>query len=115
MKILVCGGRDYIDKARLFSELDKLKEQYPRISHLIHGAARGADSLADAWALARGIQPVSCKANWAFFDHGRAGVFRNAAMLGLYPDLVVAFPGGRGTANMVLQARTRKVPVIQIA
>lgn len=113
MKILVCGGREYADKARMFAVLDKIRADH-LISHVIHGAARGADSLADAWALARGIQTVSCKANWAIHGNG-AGHIRNAAMLGLYPELVIAFPGGKGTASMVLQARTRKVPVMEVA
>jgi predicted polyphosphate/ATP-dependent NAD kinase len=30
------------------------------------------------------------------------------------PDLVVAFPGGSGTANMIAQAKRAHVPCIQI-
>jgi hypothetical protein len=30
------------------------------------------------------------------------------------PDLVVAFPGGRGTANMIEQARKAGVEVLEI-
>lgn len=33
-----------------------------------------------------------------------AGPIRNSFMLALGPDLVLAFPGGRGTADMVRQA-----------
>jgi hypothetical protein len=31
------------------------------------------------------------------------------------PDLVVAFPGGRGTANMVRQARERGFEILEVA
>jgi hypothetical protein len=30
------------------------------------------------------------------------------------PDLVLAFPGGRGTANMVLLAKRDRVKVIEV-
>jgi len=43
----------------------------------------------------------------------RAGPERNAAMLGLGPDLVVAFPGGSGTAGMVRLAKAAGVEVIE--
>ena len=45
-----------------------------------------------------------------------AGPRRNARMLAEgKPDLVVAFPGGRGTADMVSKARAAKVEVMEIA
>ena len=50
-------------------------------------------------------------ANWK--KHGRAaGPIRNKQMLEeAKPDLVIAFPGGAGTANMVKQAREAGVKV----
>jgi len=36
-------------------------------------------------------------------------------MLGHSPDLVLAFPGGRGTADMVSRARKAGVRVVEIA
>lgn len=97
MKLLVCGGRDFDDAELLVRELNKY---LPNVSHVIHGDARGADSLAGGWALANGIQEVKCPANWNRFDK-RAGYLRNQAMLELNPDIVVAFPGGKGTAMMI--------------
>ncbi|MEM9912925.1 MAG: hypothetical protein AAF922_19365 [Pseudomonadota bacterium] len=42
-----------------------------------------------------------------------AGPIRNKEMLDEgCPDLVVAFPGGRGTANMVKQAQAAGVEVL---
>jgi len=35
-------------------------------------------------------------------------------MLWFEPDLVLAFPGGRGTANMVKQAREQGVEVREV-
>lgn len=110
MRILVCGGRDYKDYATLFSVLDS---KY-LCTLIIHGDARGADHLADEWARSRGISLAVFPANWK--GHGKsAGPIRNRLMLDyMKPDLVVAFPGGRGTADMVKYARAMGVPVEEI-
>jgi hypothetical protein len=114
-RILVCGGRDFTDAERICRELDYVREHVGGISMLIHGNARGADKLAGCWAESHGIAVMVFPANWA--RHGKAaGPIRNSLMLAEgYPDLVVAFPGGAGTANMVQQANEAGVPVMEIA
>lgn len=110
--VLVCGGRYYADRDRLFAELDALHDQQG-IKGVINGGALGADTLARAWATERCIPLVTFRANWK--EHGRAaGPMRNAVMLESKPDLVIAFPGGQGTRNMILQARRALVPVIEV-
>jgi hypothetical protein len=108
-RILVCGGRNYYNQARVNEVLDAHKP-----SVIIHGAARGADTLASRYASTTGIPQIACPADWA--KHGlKAGFLRNQQMLNDHkPDLVIAFPGGRGTADMVRRARRAKVPVIEI-
>ena len=105
MRVLVCGGRCFLDFDWLCSVLDDLNTGVRGpIEQLIHGGARGADSMAGEWAKERKIECIAYEAKWAL--EGRAaGPIRNKRMLdeGL-PDLVVAFPGGRGTANMIQQA-----------
>lgn len=61
MRVLVTGGRDYSDRATVFRELDKLHAELT-ICTLIHGAATGADSLADAWSKSRGVEASGCTA-----------------------------------------------------
>lgn len=110
MKLLVCGGRDFDDGDFLFAKLDGLHDRMP-VSILIHGNAKGADSLAALWALQRGIHAASVPALWG--THGKsAGPKRNAAMLLLGPDAVIAFPGGRGTAHMVEASRKAGVRIV---
>jgi hypothetical protein len=113
MKVLVCGGRDYSDYARLRSILNELHEA-KSITRVIHGAANGADMLAGVWASARNIACSTYPADWG--RHGRAaGAIRNSQMLAASrPDLVVAFPGGRGTADMVAKARVARVRIIVV-
>lgn len=111
MILIVCGGRDYADWDRMCSVMDGIAAQL-NITLVRHGAARGADRLADRWARSRGIVVDPCPADWAGYGKA-AGPRRNAAMLMRYPrpDGVVAFPGGRGTADMIGRARAAGLPV----
>lgn len=112
MRVLVCGGRDFNDGRHLCRVLDTL-HQKSRFSVVIHGAQRGADFLAGRWAKAHGIAVDPYKAEWTHLGRA-AGPIRNRRMLEEgRPDLVVAFPGGSGTANMVRQARGAGVKVIE--
>ena len=110
MRVLVCGGRDYNDADKMARILDDMHAVTP-FDSLIYGMARGADDLAKMWATARGIKRLGFPANWE--GHGRsAGPIRNKEMIDRgKPDLVIAFPGGRGTQNMIKQARTANVSV----
>lgn len=110
MTILVCGGRDYQDRVRLFWELGHLED----VSLVIAGGATGADALAVEWAEQNTIPTRVFKPDWK--QHGRAaGPIRNQRMLDEgKPDLVVAFPGGRGTDDMVNRARTAGIKVLDL-
>lgn len=107
MKVIVCGGRTYSDKEHLFKVLDALHAESP-ITTIVTGLGRGADTLGREWASARSIAFVGYPAKC---EHGKAaGIIRNNEMLKeSKPDLVVAFPGGRGTEHM--KAITRKAGV----
>ena len=111
-RVLVCGGRAYADHAHLAVSLEALHAARPFIL-LIHGAAPGADSLAGQWAEEQGIPVRAFPAAWNL--HGKAaGPLRNQEMLDEgRPDLVAAFPGGRGTADMVARATLAGVPVLE--
>ena len=112
-RVLVCGGRDYANRTRICEVLDAMHGSAP-MSLLIHGAANGADRMAGAWGRARGIDVQAFPADWA--AHGAsAGPKRNELMLAEgKPDLVVAFPGGRGTSDMVRRAKAAGVVVLEV-
>jgi hypothetical protein len=122
--VLVCGGRNYgaetaekptwateKEKQALWLSLDWLSRQLGGIDLLVEGDAVGADRESARWAAARGVTVRSHPAAWN--THGRAaGPIRNREMLDQNAvTLVVAFPGGIGTKNMVRQATMRSVPV----
>lgn len=111
MRVLVCGGRDYNNKDLVFEELDKIQPSF-----LIEGGAKGADTLAWRWGNINlsPDQKRSFPANWD--KHGKAaGYIRNQQMLDEgKPDLVLAFPGGKGTADMVRRAQKLGITVIEL-
>jgi hypothetical protein len=110
---LVCGGRNYADKAQMFAALDGLRTS-KHITSIVHGAASGADRLAGEWAKARGIECTSYPADWKRLGQS-AGPIRNQRMLeNERPSLVIAFPGGSGTADMKRRAVAAGVEVIEI-
>jgi len=110
MKILVTGGRNYGQAMREQDFIyDVLDEICP--NHVIEGGASGADAVARAWCEHREVQNTTYKADWDRLGKW-AGPRRNTLMLTHgKPDLVVAFQGGRGTANMVSQANGAGVPI----
>lgn len=110
MRVIVCGGRDYQNQSRV----DEILNSLDGIRHLWHGNAKGADTLADRWGRGKpnvSVHPVP--AQWKKYGK-RAGPLRNQAMLGQSPDLVVAFKGGRGTADMVKRAEAAGVNILHV-
>ena len=109
MRVLVTGGRDYTDWPALVRVLNGLG-----ITELCHGAARGADKMAGSWARIAHIPVTAYPADWD--GNGKAaGPIRNRLMLDDFkPDLVVAFPGGKGTAHMVSIARKAGLPIQEV-
>jgi predicted Rossmann-fold nucleotide-binding protein len=112
------GGRDLAwPQQRVAAEL--LARSSGRLVHLLlHGGARGADAAIGRAAQQLGWSALVMPAQWQL--HGRAaGPIRNRELLeqavaraeahsspGYQASvLVVAFPGGAGTASLVQQAR----------
>lgn len=99
--VLVTGGRDYANPAKVFSWLDTVAFLYGPDIMLFHGGARGLDSIAEAWAKQREQIHVCMPAQWLKYDK-KAGMKRNAEMGALSgAHVVVAFAGGRGTLGML--------------
>ena len=99
--VLVCGGRDFMHPIALIHMLDMYHHHYD-ISELIHGGARGADSMAERWAEKRDIPMKVFPAQWDKYGKS-AGYVRNKQMLVEgKPIEIIAFPGGKGT-NMMIQ------------
>jgi hypothetical protein len=109
MKVLVCGDRNWEDYEAIARELCPV-----RPSVVIHGAARGADSIAGEIAEEMGVRVEDYLAEWDKFGRA-AGPIRNQQMLDEgKPDLVLAFhpdiSKSKGTADMVRRAQKAGVP-----
>lgn len=100
MKVLITGSRNWTDREVIKYHLADL----PADTTVIHGAARGADQLADSVARELGFEVIAVPADWTL--HGRAaGPIRNQRMLEHNPDLVIAFPLRHGAYDEHRQAR----------
>jgi hypothetical protein len=111
MRILVCGGRDYNDQKKF----NAVMKEYDRvITTLISGRAKGADSLAEDWAARHMVNAEIYPADWRRYGRS-AGYQRNLRMRDEgKPDLVIAFPGGRGTAMMIKLAEEKGIKVRRV-
>lgn len=114
MKVLVCGGRGFADQKSLFGILSGLGGPRSPIDTIVTGGAPGADQLAEKWSRFSQVKRISYPAKWNRFGKP-AGLIRNQEMLDQEnPDLVIAFPGGRGTAHMVSIAKEAGYEVIEV-
>jgi YspA, cpYpsA-related SLOG family len=107
MRLLVCGGRDFNDRELMSSVLSPIARV---TTILIYGAAPGADTLAAKMWKAWGCPTEAHPADWIRYGK-RAGPIRNQEMLFSGIDLVIAFPGGSGTRDMVERAKKEGVEV----
>lgn len=109
MRILVTGGRSYIAHRTIRDVLATYDATPPPT--LVHGAASGADRTAAQVATHVLGWPVEeHPADWK--QHGRAaGPIRNQHMVSLGADILIAFPGGKGTADCVRRAERAGIPV----
>lgn len=135
-RVLVCGGRDFgsipkdifpdhpdyheflmkaeSERMLLAETLNRLKEVVS-IDAIIEGGARGADTLAGNWADDNHVIRLTYPADWK--KHGKAaGFIRNQQMLDeANPSIVIAFPGGNGTKDMVERAKKAELPVYEVS
>ena len=107
MKVAVIGSRTFSNQNQMFSVLDKLK-----ITHLVSGGARGADSLAEQWAHQKKIPVTVYKPDWERFGKS-AGFLRNYDII-QDAELVVAFWDGtsKGTEHSIKYAKRINKPII---
>lgn len=141
-RVLVCGGRKFDDRELFLSVMNRWRANYTYpydpcgksaecFMQIIAGEATGADALAKRYAEVMGLKYHPFPADWTDLSHpdaviktrrdgtkydAKAGSRRNQRMLDEgKPGLVIAFPGGTGTADMVRRAKRAGVPVVEIA
>lgn len=112
------GSRDLTDRQAVSDALDEL---YDRAWHydgssltIVHGGARGADTLASEWCQMHNdvIEEVH-KPDWDAYGKV-AGFVRNQEMVSLGADVCLAFPRGKsaGTRDCIARAENYMIPVV---
>lgn len=102
MKLIIAGGRDYQFNDSDYEKLNRIHEKH-RVTEVVSGGATGADRCGEVWADAQNIKITRFPADWN--KHGKAaGPIRNKQMAD-YAQALVTFAGGRGTRNMIKQAK----------
>lgn len=110
-KVVVCGGRNCKDRKLVFDTLSQLHEE-KRFTQLAHGGAKGVDSLAGLWAIFNYVPVTVFLPDWIVYGKA-AGVRRSVTMMQVFqPDILVAFPGGKGTNHTIEIAKRKKVKCI---
>jgi hypothetical protein len=112
MRVLVCGGRGFNDRDMFESVMNNAASRTAFL-RVIQGGASGADAMAREWCVKWRYAYEHFPADWR--THGKAaGPIRNQRMIDEgKPDLVIAFPGGRGTADMVRRAKAAGLQVVE--
>lgn len=133
-RILVTGSRDWTDRELLFKTLDDVVERITldalrcgkAVSAatailLVHGAARGADTIAAEWAALRYYAVEPHPADWGRYGKKQAGAIRNSAMVALGASFCVAFPmvgppypNKSGTSDCYTKAIRAGIPTLVV-
>ena len=111
LTVLAAGGREFNNYTTVLMVLDRMGPDT-----IVHGAARGADSLADRYAREHHVScrrfPVKWRDQQGRYKGPQAGHDRNQQMLDQgRPDIVVTFPGGPGSQDMARRSRQQDFPV----
>lgn len=128
-RFAVAGGRDF----RGIELVRHALSQMPDSATLIHGCATGADTLAaEFWAGVHGRKMEEHPADWGGRCHSTcrddhrkqrwdgsdycpaAGFYRNQEMVDSGLDLLIAFPGGAGTSDMVIRCMSAGIAILDL-
>ena len=109
-RVIVAGSRNFNNYALLEATLDKLLVRKANIV-IVNGAARGADTLGEQYAAARGLKCIRMPADWD--KHGKsAGYKRNEEMAKIGHAAVLFWDGvSRGTERMANLAQRYKLAI----
>jgi hypothetical protein len=114
-RLIVAGGRDFVDYELLKSKLDyALRNRLNEGITIVSGVARGADKLGERYAKERGYAIDSHPADWDKFGKS-AGYIRNKEMAQNADGLMAFWDGkSRGTHHMINIAKEHGLKVIVV-
>jgi hypothetical protein len=112
MKLAIVGSRTFNNRQLLESILDKHKN---KVTLVVSGGAKGADSLGESWAINNNIPVKIFKPDWKKYGKS-AGMIRNEDII-KECDICIAFwdEKSKGTANSIFicEKLNKKVGIIR--
>ncbi len=112
--MIVCGGRSFNNRAQMTFLLARACERLGwRNLCVVHGGQRGADKLAADIAEKWGWKVEAHPPNTKRYGSPHAFHVRNQEMVDAGAELVVAAPGGNGTANLIERAEKAHIPILR--
>lgn len=113
MKVVICGGRGFKPSDQDDAVLRALLRTFDPEEVLV-GGAKGADEWAARVARDEGLRVSEHPADWDLLGK-RAGPYRNAEMAAIARGgACIAFPGGRGTSNMIEMAEAARLSIVDL-
>lgn len=110
MKTVIAGSRS-IHSMPL---VERAIEERPfEITKVVHGAARGVDSLAEAWAILHGIPTEVYEPNYSEYESHKAPLIRNEKMAEVAEAGIIIWDGeSSGTQHMKSQLERQNLPKV---
>lgn len=108
MRIAIIGSRNFNDYQLLKDKLSLLNQQN-KITLVVSGGAKGADTLGEKWAIENNVERLIFKPNYDLFGR-KAPLIRNKEIIDNV-DYVIAFWDGesRGTMYAVNYAKQKGI------
>lgn len=109
---IITGGAGFSSVQIIEETLDHCRDNRGLTKIIISGASK-AEKLSVSWARLNGVQVVTFDTDYSL-PRDEAVSARNAAMLGVGADFVIAFPGGNSAADMCAQADTLGIQIYRV-
>ncbi len=104
MRVAVCGGKDFLAMHLISAVLFKV-HRANHITELLIGNSRGVDEIVNDWAARTGIPVRHINSDWLSYGEDADDV-RNQLIIDERPDIIVLFPGGKRTNDLLNKAIT---------
>lgn len=111
-RLLVAGSRSHVPSFDLLDQASYCLDSTFDI--IIHGGARGVDTVAAAWAYSKGYAVEAYPAEWDKYGRS-AGYRRNAEMVGKATAAIVVWDGeSKGTKHTIDLLTEAKLPYVLV-
>ena len=113
-RILVTGSRNWTELGPIRQGFEVVLRRYHLDSAavtVVHGAAKGAGTIAAQIAESMGMKVEAWPADWQKYGR-KAGPLRNTEMVAAGADVCLAFPlpGSIGTHDCIRRAKAARIP-----